>query len=143
MRLALLLPALATAAVSAAPAQSSRPAPAVTADNVLAIRSVVGGEQHEWAPDGASIMFQSSLGGSSGLWSVGAEGGFPTRLAPNLGLVPYQANYLPQWSPSGDWIAYAVSLRCWRAVGSLGIHSPSGSLSRRSKAIVSAQLITK
>lgn len=84
-----------------------RPTPAVAADNVLAIRSVVGGEQPEWKPDGSSIMFQSGLGGASGLWSVGAGGGFPTRLAPDLGVVPYQSNYLPQWSPTGDWIAYA------------------------------------
>ena len=107
MRSTALLPALLSSLVTSAFAQSQRPTPATTADNVLSIRSVVGGEQHEWAPDGASIMFQSGLGGTSGLWSIKADGGFPNRLAGNLGAVPYQANYMPQWSPSGDWIAYA------------------------------------
>ena len=74
----------------------TRPTPAVAADKVLSIRSVVGGEQPEWKPDGSSIMFQSDLGGASGLWSVGAGGGFPTKLAPNLGVVPYQSNYMAQ-----------------------------------------------
>lgn len=84
-----------------------RPSPATSADQVLSIRSVVGGEQHEWSPDGATIMFQSSLGGGSALWGISPEGGFPTRLAPNLGTVPYQSNYMPQYSPTGEWIAYA------------------------------------
>ena len=87
-------------------AQPPRPLPTVSADNVLSIHSVVGGEQPEWSPDGRAIMFQSSLGGVPGLWGVSPDGGFPTRLAPNLGTVPYQSNYLPQWSPAGDWIAY-------------------------------------
>ncbi len=101
-----LMACLAVVPIGRAAAQS-RPAPFVAADNVLSVRSVVGGEQPEWNPDGNSIMFQSGLGGGSGLWSVGADGGFPTRLAPNLGAVPYQSNYMPQWSPRGDWIAYA------------------------------------
>ena len=88
-------------------AAQPRPTPAASAEQALSIRSVVGGEQHDWSPDGTAIMFQSSLGGESGLWSIGPDGGFPTRLAPALGTVPYQSNYLPQYSPTGDWIAYA------------------------------------
>ncbi|MBM4186749.1 MAG: S9 family peptidase [Gemmatimonadetes bacterium] len=88
-------------------AAQPKPSPSVSADQVLSIRSAVGGEQPEWSPDGSTIMFQSSLGGGSGLWAVGAEGGFPTRLVPNLGTVPYQSNYMPQYSPTGEWIAYA------------------------------------
>jgi dipeptidyl aminopeptidase/acylaminoacyl peptidase len=108
MRPRSLLPALLTfAAAGTVAAQSNRPNPPAAADNVLAIRSVVGGEQPEWAPDGSAIMFQSSLGGAAGLWSIKPDGGFPTRLAPNLGPLPYQSTYLPQWSPAGDWIAYA------------------------------------
>jgi dipeptidyl aminopeptidase/acylaminoacyl peptidase len=85
----------------------TRPNPAITVDQVLSVRSVVGGEHPEWSPDGSQIMFQSSLGGGASLWSIRPSGGFPTRLAPNLGALPYQSNYLPQWSPTGDWIAYA------------------------------------
>ena len=101
------LAALAVFSFASAHAQSPHPDPAITADNVLSIRSVVGGEHPEWSPDGKQIMFQSSLGGSPGLWGISPEGGFPSRLAPNLGVVPYQSNYLPQWSPTGDWIVYA------------------------------------
>ena len=88
-------------------AQAPRVDPAAAADNVLSVHSVVGSEQPEWSPDGSTIMFQSSLGGTSSLWSIKPDGGFPLRLAPNLGAVPYQSNYLPAWSPKADWIAYA------------------------------------
>lgn len=83
------------------------PSPAESADRVLGARSFVSGEGPEWAPDGGSIMFQSSLGGAPGLWSLRPDGGFPTRLVANLGTVPYQSSYMPRWSPDGAWIAYA------------------------------------
>jgi len=103
------LPALALAAAlpAALVPDLTAQSPADAADRVLAVRSVVSGEP-KWAPDGASIMFQSALGGGAGLWSVRPDGtGFPTRLVEDLGTVPYQSTYMPAWSPSGDWIAYA------------------------------------
>ena len=98
--------ALIVANAAVAAAQPPRIDPASAADNVLAVHSVIGSEQHEWSPDGSTIMFQSALSGTSSLWGIKADGGFPLRLAPNLGAVPYQSNYLPAWSPKGDWIAY-------------------------------------
>jgi dipeptidyl aminopeptidase/acylaminoacyl peptidase len=52
------------------------------------------------------LVFASSLGGGSGLWSVSADGGFPTQLVGDIGTVQYQMTYAPHWSPSGEWIAY-------------------------------------
>src|SRR5207244_1339102 len=46
------------------------------------------------------------LGGGIGLWSVSAEGGFPTRLVADLGGVPFLTAQSPRWSPTGEWIAY-------------------------------------
>lgn len=91
----------------AEPAAAQRLSPAETADRVLGFRSFVGGDGPEWSPDGASITFQSGLGGAAGLWSVRPDGGFPTRLVANLGTLPYQSTYMPRWSPTGDWVAYA------------------------------------
>jgi dipeptidyl aminopeptidase/acylaminoacyl peptidase len=88
--------------------QAPSPSPGIVADQVLAVRSVIGGEELQWSPDGSSILFQSTLGGSAGLWSIApTERGFPTRLAQNLGPLPYQSNYMPHWSPTGEWVAYA------------------------------------
>jgi dipeptidyl aminopeptidase/acylaminoacyl peptidase len=107
MRRSLRLPLFLASAGLIVSAPAQRPDPGATADRVLAIRSVVGGEQPEWLPDGSGLVFQSSLGGVPGLWRIGASGGFPTRLAPNLGLVPYQSTYMPAPSPDGRWIVYA------------------------------------
>jgi dipeptidyl aminopeptidase/acylaminoacyl peptidase len=103
-RLAVVSLALASTPLSG---QGPSPSAGAAADQVLAVRSIVGGEEPEWAPDGSTIMFQSALGGSAGLWSITPTGGFPTRLAQNLGPLPYQSNYMPRWSPTGEWIAYA------------------------------------
>ena len=79
----------------------------VVAEQVVSIRSFVG-ETPQWSPDGTQIAFLSSLGVGGGIWSVSPEGGFPTRLASDLGtgglFIP--APQMPAWSPDGSWISY-------------------------------------
>src|SRR5262245_55244321 len=87
-------------------AQDARLPANVWVDQVLSVRSLVGGESPQWFPDGSRIMFASSLGGG-GLWSISADGGFPTRLASDLGSAGhFLARQMPVWSPDGRWIAY-------------------------------------
>ena len=54
-----------------------------------------------WSPDGKSIAFISNMSGRNNLWTVPAEGGFPTQLT-----VSDQRQTNPAWSPDGKWIAY-------------------------------------
>ena len=77
-----------------------------TLDQILAIQSLVAGETPRWSPDGDRIMFISALGGAPDLWSVGPDGGFPTRLTLGLGQVEFLASRVPTWSPDGHYISY-------------------------------------
>jgi dipeptidyl aminopeptidase/acylaminoacyl peptidase len=54
-----------------------------------------------WSPDGKSMVFVSNISGRNNLWTVAAEGGWPTQLT-----VSDQRQTAPTWSPDGRWIAY-------------------------------------
>jgi dipeptidyl aminopeptidase/acylaminoacyl peptidase len=54
-----------------------------------------------WSPDGKSIAFISNMSGRNNLWTVSADGGWPTQLT-----VSDQRQTAPAWSPDGKWIAY-------------------------------------
>lgn len=100
------LAALALVAVRAASAQVTPLSP----EDLTAIRSVVGTATPQWSPDGARIMFASPLGGSD-LWTVNANGGFPTPLNVDMGDIPFLQPHQPTFSPDGQWLAYISSKR--------------------------------
>jgi dipeptidyl aminopeptidase/acylaminoacyl peptidase len=54
-----------------------------------------------WSPDGKSIAFVSNMSGRNNIWTVPADGGFPTQLT-----VSDQRQMGVAWSPDGKWIAY-------------------------------------
>lgn len=94
------------AASTAAAAVSTGRTAAAWADRVLGVRSVLGADGARWSPDGRMLTFTSSLGDGRGLWGVPATGGFPVRLVPDLGGVPFLLAQHPRWSPTGAWISY-------------------------------------
>ena len=91
-------------AVAASPAAAQPPGNILSIDQLLSVESVVSGAP-EWAPDGLSILFQSSLNG--GLMTIPPDGGFPTRVPVEMGgSGHFLASQMPGWSPNGRWISY-------------------------------------
>jgi dipeptidyl aminopeptidase/acylaminoacyl peptidase len=54
-----------------------------------------------WSPDGKAIAFTANISGRTNLWTVSADGGWPTQLT-----ISDQRQAKPNWSPDGKWIAY-------------------------------------
>ena len=73
-------------------------------DQILSIQTLVAAETPQWSPDGTRIVFVSSLGDTAELWSVPADGGFPTRLTAGAG-DGGAAPRIPLWSPDGAYVS--------------------------------------
>ena len=121
-------------------------------DQILSITMggpVVAAETPQWSPDGARIVYVSSVGNSSELWSVPADGGFPARLTVGAG-DGGAAPRIPLWSPDGAYVSCvsgrsgADEVWLWPVNGDAGfqltslggrIHSMSWSPGGRSVAV--------
>jgi dipeptidyl aminopeptidase/acylaminoacyl peptidase len=80
---------------------SSKPKAAVqrlTIEKLFMTRAIAGSA---WSPDGKAIAFVSNISGRLNVWTVPAQGGWPTQLT-----VSDQRQFAPAWSPDGKWIAY-------------------------------------
>ena len=77
-------------------------------DQLLAIKSV-SNEGPQWAPDGRSLTFVSSLGGTPELWSADVTSGTLERLTVGLGGVGHLATFIPRWSPTGEYVAVVTA----------------------------------
>src|SRR5690348_6283280 len=69
-----------------------------TVEKLFMTRSMGG---TAWSPDGKTVAFVSNISGRLNLWTVPAQGGWPTQLT-----VSDQRQARPAWSPDGKWIAY-------------------------------------
>jgi dipeptidyl aminopeptidase/acylaminoacyl peptidase len=65
----------------------------------LFMTRAIGGTS--WSPDGKTIAFTTNISGRMNIWTVPAQGGWPTQLT-----VSDQRQFSPAWSPDGKWIAY-------------------------------------
>ena len=86
--------------------------PAISADELLSVSSVVGGrDEPVWDADGSHVTFLGSFGGPLGIWSVPAAGGPAKLLVRDVSLsgMDYTAGQRPVWSPRGDYLAYVTS----------------------------------
>jgi len=85
----------------AAPETAS--ADVLSIDELLSIGSVVGGEDHQWAPDGSAVLFA----GGGKLQTVGPEGGSPVALGVDLGGAGhFLASQQPKYGPDGQWVSF-------------------------------------
>lgn len=57
-------------------------------------------EGASWSPDGKQVAFSTNISGRLNIWTVPAEGGWPTQLS-----VSDQRQISPLWSPDGKWIS--------------------------------------
>jgi len=81
-------------------AQGAGSTPNQLAERLVSVSSILGGDGPQWAPDGSRIIFPSSLGGRTGIWSVSPDGGEPKRITGDI------SPQIPRLSPDGQWIAY-------------------------------------
>lgn len=76
----------------------------LSVDQILSIRSVAAAEPPRWSPDGTRVLYVSTQRDTSELWSVSADGGFPTRLTVGAG-DGGTAPRIPLWSPDSTYVS--------------------------------------
>ncbi len=73
-----------------------------TVDKLYTTR-LIGGSS--WSPDGKEVVFVANISGRQNLWTVPAEGGWPTQLT-----ISDQRQAGPAWSPDGRSIAFVSDI---------------------------------
>ena len=68
-------------------------------DKLYTTRNIGGST---WSPDGKQVAFVTNISGRNNIWTVPANGGWPTQLT-----ISDQRQTNLAWSPDGNWIAYA------------------------------------
>lgn len=60
------------------------------------------------SPDGKTIAFIKDSETLSDVYLLPSNGGWPSRISTERGLVPYWDDEIPQWSPDSRWIAFTM-----------------------------------
>ncbi len=97
--------ALASAPAFPLGAQPAPPRAVLTAEELTGVRSLVGGEAPQWGRDGRHVLVAAPLGGSD-LWTVPADGGFPSPTGVRMGDIAFLQSHQPRYSPDGRWISW-------------------------------------
>lgn len=69
----------------------------IALDKLFLTRQLQGAS---WSPDGKQVAFSTNISGRLNIWTIPAEGGWPTQLS-----ISDQRQIEPVWSPDGKWIA--------------------------------------
>jgi len=106
----------------------------VPVDDAIDEQILVGGE-HETrspsiSPDGESVAYISSRGGSLDIWVVPLSGGPARQLTTNTNPLD-EPRWTPRWSPDGQWIAHISSRSGERNNDDLWITSADGEQQRQ------------
>jgi len=63
---------------------------------------------HSLSPDGKTIAFIKDGESLSDVYLIPSNGGWPSRISTERGLVAYWDDEVPQWSPDSKWIAFTM-----------------------------------
>lgn len=80
------------------------PAPTDLAASIARMARIGSCFSGTFSPDGKTVAFVSNLSGNPQIWTVPAEGGWPTQVT----AFDDQVNAVI-WSPAGDWLAFTMA----------------------------------
>jgi dipeptidyl aminopeptidase/acylaminoacyl peptidase len=76
--------------------------------NISLITSLERIRSHSLSPDGKTIAYIKDTETLSDVYLVPSEGGWPSRISSERGLVAYWDDELPQWSPDSNLVAFTM-----------------------------------
>lgn len=76
--------------------------------NISLMTSLERIRSHNLSPDGKTIAFIKDGESLSDVYLLPSNGGWPSRISTERGLVAYWSDEVPQWSPDSKWIAFSM-----------------------------------
>ncbi len=76
--------------------------------NIPLMTSLERIRSHNLSPDGKSIAYIKDGESLSDVYLMPSNGGWPSRISTERGLVAYWDDEVPQWSPDSKWLAFTL-----------------------------------